>query len=71
MTELLTFMFQPVWCKVRFHNEESAIKGCGLLARSGGAEVFGENVYGVFSKKQLITLRKHKIKFDIIKKKRI
>ena len=58
--------FGPIQRKVRFPNEKAALKGFGLLLRSGGAETLGDNVYGLSSARQIRLLQDQKIPFEVV-----
>lgn len=59
-------LFGPCYKKVRFRDEEAALRGFGLLLRSGGVETFGENVYGLSSARQIELLKKSAIPFEVV-----
>jgi hypothetical protein len=62
----LTAGLGPVHAKVRFPSEKSALAGFGILLRSGGAETFGRNVYGLSSARQVRLLQEQKIPFEVV-----
>lgn len=63
---ILTTAFAPIYKKVHFPNEESALNGFSILLKSGGGETLGGNIYGVFSERQIELLTLQKIPFDFI-----
>lgn len=58
--------FGTIAKKVRFPSERAALKGFGLLLRSGGAETLGGNVYGISSTRQIRLLEKNEVPFEEI-----
>ncbi len=63
---ILAMLFTPIYKKVKFKSEKAAIDGSGILAESGGLEYLDDDVYGVFSERQLRLLRKKNIPFEIV-----
>jgi len=56
----------PIYKKVRFPNEASAIKGFSLLLHSGGMEAFGHDIYGLSSASQIAVLEKNDVRFEVL-----
>ena len=65
----LFFDPRPPRYKVRFPNREAAVKGFGIILRSGGGEAFGDYTYGVNSERLLELLKKENIPFELVSTK--